>query len=121
MYYQYGYFKPLVAKKVGGILTVRQVIPAAFVLGLLASGALAPWTAYGRWALCALVFAYGVANLGCSIGIGFQRGVRCALALPIVFPVLHLSYGLGCLKGILDFFILGNKRRGDAAGIAITR
>jgi glycosyltransferase involved in cell wall biosynthesis len=121
MYYQYGYFKPLVAKKVGGILTVRQVIPAVFVLGLLASGTFAPWTAYGGWALCALVFAYVVADLGSSICVGFQRGLRCAFAIPVVFPVLHLSYGLGFLKGALDFFILGNKRRGDADRISITR
>jgi glycosyltransferase involved in cell wall biosynthesis len=121
MYYQYGYFKPLVVRKVGGILTVRQVIPAVFVLSLLVSGALAPWTVYGGWALCALIFAYIVADLGTSIYVGFQRRVRCALAIPVVFPVLHVSYGLGFLKGILDFFILGNKRRGDAARIPITR
>jgi glycosyltransferase involved in cell wall biosynthesis len=121
MYYQYGYFKPLVARKVGGFLTIRQVIPAVFVLGLLLSGTFAPWTAYSGWALCALVFAYVVADLGSSICVGFQRGVRCAFAIPVVFPVLHLSYGLGFLKGVLDFLILGNKRRGDAAGIPITR
>lgn len=121
MYYQYGYFKPLVVRKVGGISTIRQVIPAMFVLGLLVSGALAPWTAYSGWALCALVFAYVVADLGFSICVGFQCGVRGALAIPIVFPVLHLSYGLGFLKGTLDFFILGNKRREDATRITITR
>ncbi len=121
MYYQYGYFKPLVARKVGGVLTIRQIIPAVFVLGLLVSGTFAPWTAYGGWALYALVFAYVVADLGSSICAGFQRGVRGALAIPVVFPVLHLSYGLGFLKGTLDFFILGNKRREDATRITITR
>jgi len=121
MYYQYGYFKPLVARKVGGVMTIRQVIPAVFVLSLLVSGALAPWTVYGGWALRALVFAYVAADLGSSICVGFQRRVRCALAIPVVFPVLHLSYGLGFLKGTLDFFILGNKRREDATRITITR
>jgi len=121
MYYQYGYFKPLVARKVGGVLTIRQVIPAVFVMGLLVSGALAPWTAYSGWTLCGLIFTYVVADLGSSICVGFQRGVRCALAIPIVFPVLHLSYGLGFLKGVLDSSILGNKRREDAARISITR
>jgi hypothetical protein len=121
VYFQYDYLKPLVARKVGGILTVRQVIPAVFVLGLLVSGTFARWTACGEWALCALVFAYVVADLGSSICVGFQRGVRCVFSIPGVFPVLHLSYGLGCLKGALDFLILGNKRRGDAARISITR
>lgn len=121
MYFQYGYFKPLVAKKLGGILTVRQVIPAVFVLSLLVSGALVPWTIYGGRVLCALVFAYVVADLGSSLCVGFQRGIRCALVIPVVFPVLHLSYALGFLKGILDFFILGKKRRGYAARISISR
>lgn len=121
MYYQYGYFKPLVVRKVGGIFTIRQVIPAVFVLGLLGSGTFAPWTVYGGWVLCALISTYVVADLGTSIYVGFQHGVRSTLVIPIVFPVLHLSYGLGFLKGILDFFILGNKRRGDAARISITR
>jgi glycosyltransferase involved in cell wall biosynthesis len=33
MMYQYGYFKPLVARKAGKILTARQLVPALFVLG----------------------------------------------------------------------------------------
>lgn len=121
MYYQYGYFKPLVIRKIGGIMTVRQVIPALFVLSLLLSGALAPWTVYGRWALGALVVAYMAADLGASIGVGIRYGVRCALAIPIVFPVLHVSYGLGFLKGALDFFVRAHKRKEDASGIPITR
>src|SRR5207302_680738 len=31
MFYQYGYFKPLAAWKVGQIMTLRQVVPALFV------------------------------------------------------------------------------------------
>src|SRR4029077_20962987 len=37
MYYQYGAFKPLAARKAGGITTLRQLIPAAFVTALAAS------------------------------------------------------------------------------------
>ena len=31
MYYQYGYFKPLVARKVGRVMTVRQLVPGLLV------------------------------------------------------------------------------------------
>ena len=34
MYYQYGYFKPLVVRKVGGVMTLRQLAPPLLVLGL---------------------------------------------------------------------------------------
>ena len=37
MFYQYGYFKPLVAKKLGRIMTFRQLVPALFLLSLAAS------------------------------------------------------------------------------------
>jgi glycosyltransferase involved in cell wall biosynthesis len=121
MYYQYGYFKPLVARKVGAILTIRQVIPAVFVLGLLISGALSLWIGYSRWVLCAIVLAYVVADLGFSICVGFQRRVRCALAVPIVFPVLHLSYGMGYMMGILDHVIIERKRRKNVDEIPLTR
>ena len=39
MYYQYGYFKPLVVRKVGGVMTLRQLAPPLFVLCLAANGA----------------------------------------------------------------------------------
>jgi len=34
MSYEYGYFKPLVARKVGGIMTARRAVPAAGEAGL---------------------------------------------------------------------------------------
>ena len=37
MYYQYGYFKPLVVRKVGGVMTLRQLAPPLFVLCLAAT------------------------------------------------------------------------------------
>ena len=35
MYYQYGYFKPLVVRKLGGVMTVRQLLPPLFVVFLI--------------------------------------------------------------------------------------
>ena len=37
MYYQYGYFKPLVVRKVGGVMTLRQLAPPLLVLCLAAT------------------------------------------------------------------------------------
>lgn len=121
MYYQYGYFKPLAALKVGGVLTIRQVIPVTFVLSLLAVGVVAPWSIYARGLFGAIIVAYVLANLGSSIFISFRRGLKYALPLAVVFPVLHVSYGVGFMMGILDHLILGRRRRKNAAGIPITR
>ncbi len=119
LYYQYGYFKPLVVRKVGGVLTVRQVIPATFILGLLVAGMLAPWYSSVSTALGVVVLSYVATVVGCSAFVMFKRRLRAALLLPIVFPVLHVSYGLGFLKGMLNFLVL--RRVPEAARIPITR
>lgn len=121
MYYQYGYFKPLVAKKLGGILTIRQVIPAALILSLVGTGLLAPWSTYGGVLFGGIIVAYALTDVICSIFAGFQKGLMCGLTLPLVFPVLHLSYGLGFLRGSLEFLILRRGSRKDVASIPITR
>jgi glycosyltransferase involved in cell wall biosynthesis len=121
MYFQYGYFKPLVARKVGGVLTVRQLVPGIFVLSLLATAMLAPWSLYSGRLLGTIALAYISVSVGCSVFAAFRRGMRSALALPVVFPVLHLSYGVGFIIGILNHLIFGSKWRRDAARIPITR
>jgi len=121
MCYQYGYFKPLVARKVGRIMTVRQVIPPLFVLGLLGSAMLAPWSWGMRLVLMFIIIAYAFVDIACSISVAFRRGARCGLALSAVFPLMHLSYGLGFLKGMLDLLVFNRKGAQDIAGIPITR
>lgn len=115
MYYQYGYFKPLVIRKIGAVLTGRQLVPAAFVLALVLSAVLSLISPIGRWMLAAIVAAYLIA-LGVAIAPAVRRhGVAASLCLTAAFPVLHLSYGSGFLRGALDFLVL---RRGGARGPA---
>jgi GT2 family glycosyltransferase len=121
MYYQYGYFKPLVARKIGGFVTVRQFIPALFVLGLIGTTLLAPWLWTMRLLLGTLVIAYAVTDVGCSILAGFKRSMMCALALCTVFPVMHLSYGSGFLKGVFDFLILRRSRLKGVMDVSTSR
>lgn len=115
MYFQYGYFKPLVVRKVGGVLTLRQLIPALFVLGLVVTGSLAPWSGLMAVAGAVVALAYVGAVLACCAAAGRQAGLRVGAALALVFPVLHLSYGLGFLKGMLDFFLLARRSPNIAA------
>lgn len=99
MFFQYGYFKPLAARKIGRVLTVRQLVPAAFVLALGGSALLAPWSGVGRWLFVAIAAAY-LSVVAAAATAGLRYGVRCALALAAAFPVLHVSYGVGFLAGL---------------------
>jgi glycosyltransferase involved in cell wall biosynthesis len=121
MYYQYGYLKPLVARKVGAILTVRQVVPAAFVGAVAATLALAAWWTPAMGLLVGLVGAYTVADVAAAAPAIRKEGLRCALALALAFPVIHAGYGVGFWRGILDFVVLGKRPRRVAADLALSR
>ena len=111
MFFQYGLFKPLGNKKAGSPATIRQFIPPLFVLFLIVS-------------LCGGLFFKSVASIGLSgflcytlVNLIFTYRVAAKHAqlrlvgyLPWIFFILHLSYGLGYLIGIVKFVILGQKK-----------
>ena len=109
MYYQYGYFKPLAAWKVGQIMTLRQVVPALFVGALAVTGALALVVSPARIAVAGVAGAYLAAALTSAALAVRRHGARCAAALLLVFPTLHCSYGLGSLTAVLER-ALGRRR-----------
>jgi glycosyltransferase involved in cell wall biosynthesis len=118
MFYQYGYFKPLVARKVGRIMTLRQLAPAGLVAGVVLSGALAPWIEAAQVLFALTLGIYLVAAVACSLASGLRYGVPVTLALLRVFPTLHLSYGFGFLRGVLDFIVL---RRHPMTSVPLSR
>ena len=101
MFYQYGHYKPLVARKVGRVMTARQLAPPALTLGLLVAAAFAPFLPVARWLGGALAVVYGVAVLGAAVRLAPRLGFRAALATVLVFPLMHFGYGWGFLTGLL--------------------
>ena len=107
MYYQYGYFKPLVNLKLKKPATVRQFIPPLFVLFLLIGwlpGTFCPILLTGY---CAGVALYLAAGLCFALLEAFRnRQFFLFLYLPVVFFIQHFSYGSGYLAGIFRFAFL---------------
>ncbi|MEW6095071.1 MAG: glycosyltransferase family 2 protein [bacterium] len=120
-HFQYGYFKPLVAKKVGAILTARQLIPAIFVFSLIISGILSFVFIPFLWLFLFISLLYLSTNLLFSLCIAFKKGMRLLPFLLISFATLHFSYGLGYLKGIWDFIVLRKHKRKKVEDIPLTR
>ena len=54
MFYQYGYYKPLVARKAERIMT-RHLVPPLFVLSLVATAVLGIWIPAARAVLAGIV------------------------------------------------------------------
>ncbi len=118
MYYQYGYFKPLVARKVGRVMTVRQLIPGLLVAGLSTFAVLSPWSSAAQVMLSLLVSLYASLVAVSALRALRPHGVRCAMALAAVFPVLHFSYGIGFILGIRDHVLARSAPRTRALGLS---
>jgi glycosyltransferase involved in cell wall biosynthesis len=121
MYYQYGAFKPLAARKSGGITTLRQLIPAVFVTALGASLLGMLFWSWSRGAAALIGGAYALGVLGCAVRVARRHGFRCAVALAGVFAVLHTSYGVGFLRGLYDALFGRRGRWRDPAVLRLSR
>ncbi len=104
-FFQYGYWKVYVNRKHRAVTNLRQLAPPAFVAWLVLSVVLGLFWEPARWALLLTVLVYlaGAVYFARKQISSLEGTARVVLA----FVVLHLSYGAGYLKGILDFFILG--------------
>jgi succinoglycan biosynthesis protein ExoA len=123
-YYQYGYWKVRVLQKHPRQMRLRQFVPPAFVLALLVSALLAllsvsrllssillPSPVLGP--LSSIIpLLYLIVNLIASFYSASKRGWQYIPLLPLTFAILHISFGLGFLVGLVKFA----KRWGDKQG-----
>jgi len=110
-YYQYGFWKVRVLQKHPRQMSPRQFAPPAFVLALFGSAFLALSPVLRTLSLV-IPLLYLLANLSASLWTASKRGWRSLPLLPIIFAILHLSYGLGFLVGLFKFW----NRWGDKTG-----
>jgi glycosyltransferase involved in cell wall biosynthesis len=103
-YFQYGYWKVRVMQKHPRQMQARQFVPPIFVSAAIGSLVLAFFSVYGQVLLAAVGGSYIIANLTLSLLIGRKKGWRHTVLLPIIFAVLHGSYGLGFVVGVLRFW-----------------
>jgi hypothetical protein len=121
MYYQYGYFKPLAAKKTGRVGTTRQVVPAVFVFVMSLSLILSPLTKWmGTTFLLGLASYFLVVLVGSAAALRSQKAKVALLAL-LTFPVVHFSYGFGSLRGLFDFVVRQLPGPGNPHSVPMSR
>ena len=106
-YYQYGYWKVFVNKKHQTVTSIRQLIPLFFVLflllGLITSFLHSYLLLLNSFTLTIyLILAFIFANK-------VSTNLKNIPSIIITFLILHISYGSGYLKGILDFILLNKK------------
>lgn len=95
-YYQYGFYKPLVFKKLKGSMKPRHIIPAIFVLYLIG---LLIGHQFILTVIPAIMYLFLVLLFSLVNSLTFIQKLNCLF----VFPSLHLSYGIGYIVGAFKF------------------
>ena len=100
-YFQYGLYKPMVLKKVPGEWKWRHLIPSMFTVYF----SLALVLVWQHWVFLLPVVLYLLADIYFSFVN--QLPWRAKWISLLVYPIIHLAYGSGFIKGL---FRLGTSR-----------
>lgn len=105
-YFQYGYWKVYVNKKLKTITTIRQLVPFLFMLFII----LFPITLYFNEIIFLIyplvIFLYLALLIFTSIFVSKGIG-KISVIVFLSFICLHFGYGLGYLNGFFDFILIG--------------
>jgi succinoglycan biosynthesis protein ExoA len=102
-FFQYGLWKIRVLQKHPRQMKMRQFVPPLFVLALVTTALLAPWSAAAARLLVAVIAAYAVALAAAAAAVARRHGWRHMGRLVAAFSTMHLSWGSGFLAGALRF------------------
>lgn len=105
-YMQYGFWKVRIIQKHRLPASPRHLVPAAFLLALIALpliSVVAP-SAFYLWVL--LMVAYAFCLTVASFAAAARARWQLLPVLPAVFACYHLSYGWGFARGLLDCAVL---------------
>lgn len=110
-YWRYGYWKARMLRRYPGTLRWRQVLPPAFVIGLLGLGLLTVIFALAHWPMGAALAGGTLAVvLLFYLGVLFFAGLQAALrkrdsgmvvGVPLAIATMHLVWGSGLLYSLL--------------------
>jgi GT2 family glycosyltransferase len=106
-FFQYGYWKVFVNRKHRAVTTIRQLVPPLFVLYLFASIFLSLFFPSLTIVFCFPLIIYGFLNILFSIKC--SNKINAFILTLGTFPLLHIAYGTGYLKGVFQFLVLNKK------------
>jgi glycosyltransferase involved in cell wall biosynthesis len=102
-YYRYGLYKVRVFQKHPFRMQARQFVPPSFVAAVCGLPVAALLHPAPLWAWSIMVAIYGLANVAAATALAHRTRWAFLPAYPLLFTVLHLSYGSGFLMGLFRF------------------
>jgi cellulose synthase/poly-beta-1,6-N-acetylglucosamine synthase-like glycosyltransferase len=112
-YFGYGQAKVVVLSRHPKRTRLRQLVPSAFVLALIAAFVLLMFGGVFALPLAIVGGGYLASSVFASIVLSRRHGWRHLLRLPLAFACMHIAYGLGFLTGLV--------RRSVGAPVAVPR
>lgn len=100
-YFGYGQAKVVVLSRHPRRTRLRQLVPSAFVLALLASLIMSAFGGVFVLPIVAIGGAYLVASIGASVVLARRHGWRHLARLPFAFLIMHVAYGSGFIVGLV--------------------
>ncbi|MEG0132755.1 MAG: glycosyltransferase family 2 protein [Clostridium sp.] len=108
-YFQYGFWKVRVIQKHKKPAAIRHLIPLLFVLYLIGGSVLSLFFKPIRILFFGILALYLLLDICFAVKISRNQKLKCIPYIIITFPLLHISYGLGFILGIWNFYIVKSK------------
>ncbi|WP_195962707.1 glycosyltransferase family 2 protein [Clostridium tyrobutyricum] len=107
-YYQYGFWKVRIMQKHGGIASIRHLIPAIFVLTNLFGIVLGVFHKSILYLWILEIILYIIGDIIFSLKL-IKLNKNIWKYIFGIFPILHISYGIGFINGLLNCYIFKSK------------
>lgn len=110
-YYQYGFWKVRVIQKHKRPASLRHIIPLLFTVGLFCGALLSLFSKAFMHIYLSVIALYAV--LAFVFASKVQTEKKHLLKIVYSFIILHLSYGMGFIDGLLTFYVFKNYNKID--------
>ncbi len=104
-YFQYGFWKVRVIQKHKKPAAVRHLIPLLFVISLILGSVISPFSKVVKYLFIAEIIAYLLGAIIFSLKASGGK-IKYVPRMILAFLILHLSYGIGFLEGLIVFYCL---------------
>jgi glycosyltransferase involved in cell wall biosynthesis len=103
-YDRYGYWKLRMLRRYPSSLRWRQALPPLFVLSLIFLALASPFLSPARWLLAVELLVYTGVLLAAGVSAAAKkRDAALIPGLPLGIATMHLAWGAGFLRSLLDF------------------
>ncbi len=106
-YFQYGYWKVYVNQLHKTVTTIRQLVPPAFVGFLVLGVIFSLFIPYAVYVYAGILICYLMSAV--FFAARTSNSISSLFKTAFAFMILHIGYGLGYWKGMINFYLLRKK------------